>query len=51
MKKCFILLAILIIVLTMSRLTDETHEELPENTFAINKVDNENSELRNKFDD
>jgi len=51
MKKCLILLAILFTVLTISILTEEAHGELSENTYAISKVENENSELRNKFDE
>lgn len=51
MKKCFILLAILITVLALSMLTEERHKELPENTLAISKVEKENSELQNKFDE
>ncbi len=48
MKKCFILLAILITVLTVSILIDEIYDELPENTLAISKIGSENSVLQDK---
>jgi len=51
MKKCFILLAILFTVLAVSKLTDETHEELSENTLALSEVENKNTELENIFDE
>jgi len=51
MKKCFIFLAILITVLAISRLTDDTNEKLPENTLAISNIGNENSELQSKLNE
>lgn len=50
MKKCFILLAVLFIVLAVSKFTEETNNELSENTLALSKIENENTELEHIFD-